>query len=178
MQLMLRQKINSLLCGDFVVAAYFMFIVYCFCFCFERISMVILGVDYGYARTGLAVCDEMEILSSPIGLIKESYMPKVAKRIADVAIERKAKLIVVGLPYNMDDTKGEHALASEELAGILRDEYGFDVVLQDERLTTVEAYDLLDKSATFGKKRREAVDQVAATIILEDYIKTARKNGV
>lgn len=139
--------------------------------------MVILGVDYGYARTGLAVCDELEVLSSPIGVIKESYMPKVAKEIASVVSERGAKLVVVGLPLNMDGTKGEHALASEELARILRDEYDLDVALQDERLTTVEAYNLLDESGTFGKKRRAAVDQVAATIILEDYIKTARKNG-
>lgn len=139
--------------------------------------MVILGVDYGYARTGLAVCDELEVLSSPIGIIKESYMPKVAREIASVASERGARLVVVGLPLNMDGTKGEHALASEELASILANEYGLNVALQDERLTTVEAYNLLDESQTFGKKRRAAVDQVAATIILEDYIKTARKNG-
>ncbi|MBQ0135439.1 MAG: Holliday junction resolvase RuvX, partial [Oscillospiraceae bacterium] len=138
---------------------------------------VILGVDYGYARTGLAVCDETEFLCSPIGVIKESYMPKVAKQVAQVAAERKAKLVVVGLPLNMDGTKGEHALASEELAEILKGEYGLDVALQDERLTTVEAYNLLNESGTYGKKRRAVVDQVAATIILEDYIKTARKNG-
>ena len=139
--------------------------------------MVILGVDYGYARTGLAVCDASEVLSSPIGVIKESYMPKVAKQIAETASARGAELIVVGLPLNMDGTKGEHAQASIELAGILTDEYGLSVELQDERLTTVEAYNLLDESGTFGKKRRAAIDQVAATIILEDYIKTARKNG-
>lgn len=139
--------------------------------------MVILAVDYGYARTGLAICDAGEILASPIGVICENYMPKVAKEIASVAAQREAELVVVGLPLNMDGTRGEHAQASEQLASILENEYGLKVSLYDERLTTVEAYNLLSEAETFGKKRKEAVDQVAATIILEDFLRTARKNG-
>lgn len=139
--------------------------------------MVILAVDYGYARTGLAICDAGEILASPIGVIRENYMPKVAKEIASVAAKRGAELVVVGLPLNMDGTRGEHAQASEQLASILESEYGLEVALYDERLTTVEAYNLLNESETFGKKRKDAVDQVAATIILEDFLRTARKNG-
>lgn len=139
--------------------------------------MVILAVDYGYARTGLAICDAGEILASPIGVIRENYMPKVAKEIASVAAQREAELVVVGLPLNMDGTRGEHAQASEQLASILENEYGLKISLYDERLTTVEAYNLLSEAETFGKKRKEAVDQVAATIILEDFLRTARKNG-
>ena len=139
--------------------------------------MVILSVDYGYVRTGLAICDALEVLASPIGVIKETYMPKVAKEIASVAAQRGVELVVVGLPLNMDGTRGEHAQASEALADILKSEYGLTVELYDERLTTVEAYNLLDQAETFGKKRKDAVDQVAATIILEDYLRTARQNG-
>ena len=138
--------------------------------------MVILGVDYGYARTGLSVCDALEVLASPAGVITESYMPKVAKRIAEEAASRNAELIVVGLPLNMDGSKGSHAEASEKLAEILRSEYGLSVELFDERLTTVEAYGLLSESGTFGKKRRDVVDSVAATIILKDFL-SARENG-
>ncbi len=135
--------------------------------------MIILGVDYGYVRTGLAVCDAMEILASPIGTIKETYMPKVADKVAEEAKARGAELVVVGLPLNMDGSRGEHADASSELADMLR-ERGLEVVLYDERLTTTLAYSLLDESGTFGKKRRDVVDTLSATIILEDFIKSRK----
>ncbi len=138
--------------------------------------MIILAVDYGYVRTGLAVCDETETLSSPIGTIKETYMPKAAKMISEIASERNAELIVIGLPKNMDGTEGEHAEKSRELAQILEDEYKLKVELWDERLTTVLAYRLLDESGTYGKKRKNAVDAVSATVILEDYLKN-RQTG-
>lgn len=133
--------------------------------------MIILAVDYGYERTGLAVCDKTETLASPIGTIKESYMPKVARRIFEVAEERKAELVVIGLPKNMDGMEGEHAEKSRELAMMLSNDYGISTELWDERLTTVLAYRLLDESQTFGKKRKSAVDTVSATVILEDYLK-------
>lgn len=135
--------------------------------------MIILGVDYGYVRTGLAICDAMEILASPIGTIKETYMPKVADKIVEEANARLAELVVVGLPLNMDGSRGEHAAASEELAAMLR-ERGLKVELYDERLTTVEAYNLLSHAETYGKKRRDVVDTVSATIILEDFIKSRK----
>ena len=133
--------------------------------------MIILAVDYGYVRTGLAICDKTETLSSPIGTIKETYMPKVAKRISEIVFERNAELTVIGLPKNMDGTEGEHAQMSRKLAQILEDEYNLAVELWDERLTTVLAYRLLDESGTYGKKRKNAVDTVSATVILEDYLK-------
>ncbi|MBO4445542.1 MAG: Holliday junction resolvase RuvX [Clostridia bacterium] len=138
--------------------------------------MVILGIDYGYARTGVAACDALEVLASPVEVIRETYMPHVAKRISEIASERNASLVVVGLPLNMDGSFGEHAEASKMLAEILKTEYGIDVELFDERLTTVEAYGLLNEAGTFGKKRRDEVDMVAATIILNDFL-SARKNG-
>lgn len=133
--------------------------------------MIILAVDYGYIRTGLAICDRTETLSSPIGTIKESYMPKVAKRISEIASERNAEMIVIGLPKNMDGSEGEHAQKSRELAQILEYDYKLAVELCDERLTTVLAYRLLDESGTYGKKRKDAIDTVSATVILEDYLK-------
>ncbi|NLL63192.1 MAG: Holliday junction resolvase RuvX [Ruminococcaceae bacterium] len=133
--------------------------------------MVVLAVDYGYVRTGLAVCDVSETLCSPAGIITESYMPKVASKIAEICNECCVEKVVVGLPKNMDGTEGEHAEKSRELAAMLR-ELGLTVDLYDERLTTVVAHSLLSEAETFGKKRKSAVDQVAATIILEDYLKS------
>lgn len=138
--------------------------------------MVILGVDYGYARTGIACCDALEILASPVETIKESYMPKVAKRIAEIYSARGASMCVVGLPLNMDGTCGEHGEASKALAESLK-ELGINVELFDERLTTVEAYSYLDASGTYGAKRKDAIDKLSAVIILEDFIKSKNRPG-
>ena len=140
--------------------------------------MVIIGIDFGYARTGIAACDALEMLASPVETINESYMPKVAKRISEIYAARGAELAVVWLPLNMDGTCGEHGEASKELAELLAG-LGLNVTLFDERLTTVEAYGLLTEASTFGKKRRAAVDKLSAVIILEDYIKSKnRPDGV
>ena len=71
--------------------------------------MIILSVDYGDMRTGVAVCDKMGILASPVGVVKGDYAPKVAQEIKRIAEEKKAELIVVGLPKNMDGTEGDRA---------------------------------------------------------------------
>ncbi len=137
--------------------------------------MIILAVDYGYVRTGLAVCDKSEFLASPVGTIKETYMPKVALHINEESKRLKAELVVVGLPKNMDGSEGEHAQKSRELKEILEKEYDLKVELWDERLTTVSAYRQLDESGTYGsKKRKKVVDQIAAVIILEDYMKSRK----
>ncbi len=138
--------------------------------------MIILSVDYGDARTGIAVCDALEMLASPVTVIKESYMPKVAKRIAELASEHRAELVVVGNPVNMDGTEGERSEKCRALAALLTEEYGLSTDLMDERLTTVEAHRALNVTNTRGKARKEVVDAVSAVIILEDYLKK-RKNA-
>lgn len=137
--------------------------------------MIILSVDYGDARTGIAVCDKGEMLASPVTVIKETYMPKVAAQVASVASEKRAELVVVGCPVNMDGSFGERAKKCAELADMISSEYGFEVVTWDERMTTIEAHRALNETNTRGKRRKEVVDAVAATIILEDYLRY-RKN--
>ena len=73
--------------------------------------MIILSVDYGDARTGIAVCDRTELLASPVTVISETDRDTLLKKIADLALERRAELIVVGLPVNMDGTHGSRAQA-------------------------------------------------------------------
>lgn len=133
--------------------------------------MIILSVDYGDARTGIAICDKNEILATPVTVIKETYMPKVAKQIAAIALERSAELVVVGCPVNMDGSHGYRAEKCTELSELLKSEYALEVTMWDERMTTMEAYKMLDAGEVYGAKRKAAVDAVAATIILEDYIK-------
>ena len=137
--------------------------------------MVILTVDYGDVRTGLAVCDKSEFLASPVGVITERDRERLVRLVADKAKELKAEEIAVGLPKNMDGSEGFRAEACKEFADMLGACTGIPVVLRDERLTTVSAHKFMNMSDVRGKKRKNTVDAVAAVIILEDYI-AFRKN--
>lgn len=138
--------------------------------------MVILSVDYGDARTGIAVCDALEMLASPVTVIKESYEPKVIAAINKIALERKPSLIVVGKPKNMDGSEGFRAQKCIEFARKLSEETGIETVMWDERLTTVSAHKALNVTNTRGKDRKNVVDAVSAVMILEDYLRH-RKNS-
>ena len=98
-------------------------------------------------------------------------MPKVAKQIAALAEEKRAELVVVGNPVNMDGTEGDRSEKCRELAALLETEYGLKTDMMDERLTTVEAHRALNVTNTRGKDRKAVIDAVSAVIILEDYIK-------
>lgn len=142
----------------------------------ERFNfMVILAVDYGDVRTGLAVCDKSEFLASPVGVITQRDPDKVIEAVAMKAKELKAQEIAVGLPKNMDGSQGFRAEACREFAMKLQEISGINTVLRDERLTTVSAHKIMNMTDTRGKKRKNTVDAVAAVIILEDYL-AYRKN--
>ena len=132
--------------------------------------MKILAVDLGKARTGIAVSDIGERLASPVGTITEYVDERLLPKIADVAREQKAELIVVGHPKNMDGTRGEAARRAETLAAQLETLTGLPVQLWDERMTTVSAIGYLNQTDVRGKKRKQVVDTVAATIILQDFL--------
>ncbi len=136
--------------------------------------MKIMSVDLGLARTGLAVSDELELLASPIGTVTERDLNVLADKVAATAAEHGAGALVVGLPRNMDGSKGESAERAEAFAEQLRTLTGLPVSLWDERLTTVSAIGYLNENNVRGKKRKAIVDTVSATIILEDYLKSRR----
>ena len=138
--------------------------------------MVILAVDLGKARTGLAVCDKSELLASPLGMIEDRNLDRVAEKVCEYVKERKAELIVVGLPKNMDGTEGESAQNARAFAKKLEELCGVPTVMQDERGTTITAHSFLNTTDTRGKKRKKVVDTVAATIILEDYLNYRKNN--
>ena len=133
--------------------------------------MKILAVDYGDSRTGLATCDRTEFLTTAITpQITLKARNKVAARVCEVAKEIGAELIVIGLPLNMDGTEGERAIKSRKLAKTVEIWSGLPVRMWDERQTTCAAADILDESGTFGTKRKEILDSVSATVILDDYL--------
>ena len=136
--------------------------------------MIIMGVDLGHARTGIAVCDKREILASPVKVITAYTNEKVAAEVTALAKELRAEKIVVGLPKNMDGSEGESAQNARAFAAMLQESTGLPVVMQDERGTTVTAHGYLNETNVRGKKRKQTVDAVAAVIILQNYLDSAR----
>ena len=137
--------------------------------------MKILAVDLGDARTGLACCDRTELLASPVGVIHDKDPQSVLQKVAAAVQEYQAGEVVVGYPKNMNNTLGERAQKCEAFANDLAALVSVPVTLWDERCTTVSAHLALNATDTRGKKRKEVVDAVAATIILENYL-IYRKN--
>ena len=138
--------------------------------------MIIMSVDFGDSRTGLAVCDKSEFLASPEGVIEEKNFDRCIEKVAAAAKEHGAEEVVVGHPKNMNGTIGERAQKCELFAEKLSERVGVPVKLWDERSTTVSAHYYLNQTNTRGKKRKAVVDAVAATIILESYL-GFRKNS-
>lgn len=138
--------------------------------------MKIMAVDFGDARTGLAMCDKTEFLASPIGVIHEKRFEHAVEKVAAAAVEHKAEAVIVGLPLNMNGSEGSRAELCREFASKLPD-YGVTVPIRmwDERQTTVSATGYLNQTDTRGKKRKEVIDAVAAVIILDSYLQW-RKN--
>ncbi len=136
--------------------------------------MIILSVDYGDKRTGIAVCDKLEMLASPVCVINEWNPEALAEKIVSVACEKKAEMIVVGLPKNMDGSKGFRAEACENLGELIASKTEIPVSFWDERLTTVSAHRILSENNVRGKKRKNVVDAVAAEIILQDFIESRK----
>ena len=138
--------------------------------------MIIVSIDYGDVRTGLAVCDKSETLASPLCTVKEYNEDKLIEFIAEKAKDLGAELLIVGLPKNMDSTLGERAQKCILFAGKLTEKSGIPHIMRDERLTTVSAHLALNQTNTRGKKRKKAIDQVSAVIILQDYLDSIKKS--
>ena len=139
--------------------------------------MIIMSVDYGDVRTGIAVCAKNEMLASPVKVITETDSETLSDDIANEAVNLKAEMVVVGLPKNMDGSEGFRAEACREFASVLETKTGIPVHLYDERLTTVSAHNALNLTNTRGKKRKSVIDAVSAVMILEDYMRY-RRNSV
>lgn len=132
--------------------------------------MRVLGVDYGDARTGIAVSDLLCSITGTTQVIHSGNPDKVLAAIRDIAKENDVGEIVVGLPRNMDGSEGPRAELCREFARRLGEFTGLPVKLWDERRTTVEAHRILSEHNYHGKKRKNTVDAVAASLILEGYL--------
>ena len=129
---------------------------------------IIHGVDYGDARTGLAL--NAGTFAFGAGCVRCEGMKRTAEAVAAAAAEKKAELIVVGNPVNMNGTEGPRSEKCRAFAHMLVELSGIPVELYDERLTTVSAHNIMSELNVRGKKRKDNVDELSATIILQDYI--------
>ncbi|MBE6739387.1 MAG: Holliday junction resolvase RuvX [Ruminococcaceae bacterium] len=139
--------------------------------------MIIMSVDRGKARTGIAYSDKSESFAFPHTVITEYNAERLLEKIKEAAITLKAEEIVVGLPRRTDGSLGDSAQECTLLAEKLREMLSVPVNLYDERFTTVSAHTALNYTDTRGKKRKEIIDAVAATMILEDYLKYKKNMG-
>ena len=130
----------------------------------------IMGIDYGDARTGVALSDLLCSIVGSTTVIHSRNMDKTLAEICKIAAQNSVGQIVVGLPKNMDGTEGVRAELCREFADRLRDATGLPVAMWDERRTTVEAHNILSQHNYHGKKRKDNVDAVAASLILEGYL--------
>ena len=134
----------------------------------------ILAIDYGDARTGLAFSDESRFLCGEAFTVEEWNADALCARIAEEARARNVGELVLGLPKNMDGTEGPRAEKCREFAQKLRAATSLPLTLWDERLSTVEAHDILRSNGKKEKRHKNTVDAVAASLMLDGYMGTRR----
>ena len=132
-----------------------------------------LGLDYGSKTVGVAVTDPLGMTAQGVEIIrrqKENHLRKTYQRIRELCEQYDVEKIVLGLPLNMDDTMGDRAEKTLEFKKELERRLSVPVLLVDERLTTVEAIEIMDDAGIKVSEREKYVDMIAATIILQDYM--------
>ncbi|NCB63029.1 MAG: Holliday junction resolvase RuvX [Clostridia bacterium] len=139
--------------------------------------MRIMAIDYGDARTGIAVSDPTGLLAGYTTVIQSRKADVVAAEIARLAGEQGVEELVMGYPKNMDGTEGPRAELYRAFADLVEAAAGLKPVLWDERRTTVEAHAILHASGKKMKDHKKNVDAVAATLILEGYLTRKRMHG-
>ena len=138
-----------------------------------------LGLDYGSKTVGVAVTDPLGLTAQGVEIIrrqKENHLRKTYQRIKELCEQYDVEKIVLGLPLNMDDTMGDRAEKTLEFKNELERRLSVPVLLVDERLTTVEAIEIMDDAGIKVSEREKYVDMIAATIILQDYMNSQENN--
>ncbi len=135
--------------------------------------MRILGLDYGSRTVGVAVCDPLGITAQGVEIVRrkeEDKLRKTLARIEEIIKEYQVEKIVLGLPLNMNDTEGVRVEKTREFAAMLERRSGLPIIMWDERLTTVEADNIMIEAGIRRENRKDYVDMIAAQIILQGYL--------
>ncbi len=143
-----------------------------------KTGMRIMGLDFGSKTVGVAVCDPLGLTAQGLETItrkEENKLRHTCQRIETLIQEYEITSIILGYPKNMDDSIGERAQKTEEFKKMLERRTGLSVILWDERLTTVEADQILRESGVPKTERKKVIDKVAAEIILQSYLDNMKK---
>ena len=133
--------------------------------------MRIIGIDYGDARVGIAVSDPLGFTAQGLETVPNKVYAKMLERVVGIIKSYNAEKIVIGLPKNMNGTLGERGEISKQFADELKGYFpDAEIILWDERLSTVQAAGILNVTNTRGKDRKNVIDTVAASIILQSYL--------
>lgn len=135
--------------------------------------MKIMGLDYGSVTIGVAVSDALLLTAQPVEVIKrksENKLRRTLARIEELIAEHGVERIVLGYPKNMNNTEGERAERTKEFMDKLKARTGLEVVLWDERLSTVSAMEVLKVGGVRAENRKTYVDKIAASLILQGYL--------
>lgn len=138
--------------------------------------MKILAIDFGDSRTGIAISDPLGFMAGRTFVIFEKYFPKLLDKLLQTIEQEKPTKIVLGYPKHMNNDEGERAKLSVELKEKIEEQTGIEVVLWDERTTTVSAHQILSNNGKKRKEHKKNVDAVAAALILEGYLARLKHN--
>ena len=130
----------------------------------------VVGLDLGEARIGVSISDPDRRVAMPIGTVQVGRPPGELRAIAAIVADNDAVLVVLGLPLSMSGDPGPSARRAQDFAGVLRTAIPVPVVLQDERLSTVEAEKTLREAGVKGRDLRSVIDRSAATVILQAWL--------
>ena len=132
--------------------------------------MRIMGLDYGSVTVGVAISDSMQLTAQPVEVIQRKSENKLLARIEELVEEYEVGLVVLGLPKNMNNTAGERVVATEAFRDKLAARTGLEIVMWDERLSTVSAMSVLKEGGVRREDRKQYVDKLAASLILQGYL--------
>ena len=132
--------------------------------------MKVMALDYGDARTGVAVSDATGLIVGFTTVISEWNRERAAEKVVELVTAHQPERLIMGFPKNMDGTEGPRAALYREFADLVTQKTGMEVVLWDERRTTIEAHNILSANGKKTKKHKKNVDAVAASLILEGYL--------
>lgn len=140
--------------------------------------MKVMGLDFGSRTCGVSISDALLMTAQPVEIIRrerESALRKTLARIDELAAENDVRLIVLGLPLNMNETCGARVEATRAFGEKVERRTGLPVVYSDERLTTVEAIEMMDQMGIAPSDRERYVDMIASNIILQEYLENHRE---
>ncbi len=132
--------------------------------------MIYLGLDLGSKTLGLSISDRTGIIATPLEVIRYENYDELMNKLNEIVISRNVDVLVLGNPKNLNGTLSKRSGETISFKEMLEEKYGYEIVLQDERLSTVEANNILMSNNTRRNKRKKVIDKMASTIILQSYL--------